>query len=134
MSEESANPYDTYRVFILLDGVYTHVDVKAVSGLAAEARVKRENPTADIWRQSKVLLPPGGVERTDDREFGQTKADLKLGKRRFNKYVKLSKENPSMTFEEKLDLLPLSGGTKLKCGHTRFDHVLTGCDKRYRGG
>lgn len=61
-----------------------------------------------------------------------SEADLDLARRRFKAYVAMTKGlDPVPPFEEILPHLPLNGGTKLVCGHTRFDHLQTeGCEER----
>lgn len=61
-----------------------------------------------------------------------TEKDRELARRRFEAYVAMTKgKDPVPPFEEILPHLPLNGGTKLACGHTRFHHLQTeGCQNR----
>lgn len=54
-----------------------------------------------------------------------TEEDNDLARRRYEEYLRLSKEHEGVVFEDILPFLPLDGGTPLPCGCTRFEHLQT---------
>lgn len=71
----------------------------------------------------KKLIDPGIYSKP-------TEEDYLLARRRFEAYNRISAEHPNKPWKEILLLLPLDGGTKLKCGCTRFDHLtFSSCPK-----
>lgn len=56
-----------------------------------------------------------------------TEADRDVARRRFRRYIELSRLDDGRTFQELLPLLPKDGASKLRCGHTRFDHTESRC-------
>lgn len=55
-----------------------------------------------------------------------SKQDAELSRRRYKKYIELTKGKEVVPpLDDLLSLLPLNGGSKQACGHTRFEHVQT---------
>ena len=55
-----------------------------------------------------------------------TEADHEVARKRYEEYIRITKENSLLSFDEVLDMLSDEGATILRCGHTRFEHVNRG--------
>lgn len=73
-----------------------------------------------------MAFPKGRREGIEGRPFSPE--DEALSIRRYEAYIELTKNKKPYTygFLDILPLLPMDGGTKHTCGHTRFEHLVEG--------
>ncbi len=79
----------------------------------------------------------GGLGHEGNTSPTRTPEDEALARRRFEEYVRLTREMEpgSYDVEDVIKTLPMDGGTPLECGDTRFYHLTTEhCTNPSRGG
>lgn len=78
------------------------------------------------WRRNSGNSKGGVGHEGSSGDGVRTPEDEALARRRFDEYVRLTRDKTPGTYdnEDVIKALPMNGGTKLDCGETRFEHLM----------